>query len=545
MVLRGDQALIMSQASAESETGPIDCPTGECGVWLGVIAHYDDLWNTPITNQRVRIEVGGNLVADGPRTRGMPPSGKEEDEQEGEKIPVDLGSYRHGGITMGAAVGRVIVKLKPETTAPTDDAIEQKKQAIYAALSSFESSAYEWFQPWTKKWSEQGWALIPIARLHGRYRGVMEWWKSELDFWRDVKGWIKAGAHSVAQWYDSIPWYGKPFAGLLALIELEKKYLETIDYVAQKIWNGLVELWEGAKTLWEHRNALGSMVTALMSGSADEIEKAAEEMAKIPGKVGEVFGLIKTAAKEGSEGMKGLLELLKKTDVVQRTFKTVMNILAMPTPNFWEEALGVVEGYVLPEVLIAVILVVLAPLTEGASGVALATRIGEILPKLRSALGALKKVGEVFAKFFSKLAEIAEAVADLARSLIPKIEEVARGTLNALTKLKRGVGAPFGNLSRANELGVRSYKDLRKALKGTGLHAHHLIEKRFARVMGQNAEAMTAIAVTEAEHRMFTQAWRSAIPYGAGTANATQESVFNAAREIYRDYPAILQALGL
>jgi hypothetical protein len=63
--------------------------------------------------------------------------------------------------------------------------------------------------------------------------------------------------------------------------------------------------------------------------------------------------------------------------------------------------------------------------------------------------------------------------------------------------------------------------------------------------MGQNARQMAAVAATRAEHQAFTNARRQAIPYGQGTANATQKQVLDAARQIYSGYPEILKALGL
>ncbi|MCB9737870.1 MAG: hypothetical protein H6747_01305 [Deltaproteobacteria bacterium] len=84
-----------------------------------------------------------------------------------------------------------------------------------------------------------------------------------------------------------------------------------------------------------------------------------------------------------------------------------------------------------------------------------------------------------------------------------------------------------------------------KTLKGTGLHAHHLIEQRFAGLFGGKASEWLSVAVTKAEHQAFTNAWRSAIPYGPGTRSATRESVIEAAKDIYKDHPAILRALGL
>src|SRR5690606_19837283 len=87
----------------------------------------------------------------------------------------------------------------------------------------------------------------------------------------------------------------------------------------------------------------------------------------------------------------------------------------------------------------------------------------------------------------------------------------------------RGLGA----LSQAGKYGIQPYNQLTKALKGTGLQAHHLVEQRFAGVLGQNARQMASVAVTKAEHQAFTNAWRQAIPYGQGTANATRQQVLD------------------
>jgi hypothetical protein len=105
--------------------------------------------------------------------------------------------------------------------------------------------------------------------------------------------------------------------------------------------------------------------------------------------------------------------------------------------------------------------------------------------------------------------------------------------------------AAFGGLSRAAQFGIRPYAQLTNALKGSGLQAHHLIEQRFATVMGQNARQALSVAVTPAEHQVFTNARRAAIPYGSGTANATAQQVLDAARQIYANHPEILSALGL
>jgi hypothetical protein len=113
----------------------------------------------------------------------------------------------------------------------------------------------------------------------------------------------------------------------------------------------------------------------------------------------------------------------------------------------------------------------------------------------------------------------------------------------------RGSARGFGTLAHAAEFGILPYNRLRRLLEGTGLRAHHLIEKRFSAVMEQNPSHMLAIAVTPEEHQAFTNAWRAAIPYrvGAGTDidNVTREQVLKEARKVYAKYPTILRALGL
>ena len=64
-------------------------------------------------------------------------------------------------------------------------------------------------------------------------------------------------------------------------------------------------------------------------------------------------------------------------------------------------------------------------------------------------------------------------------------------------------------------------------------------------MLGQNARQGLSVAVTQEEHQAFTNAWRSAIRYGVGTANASEAQVINAARQIYADYQEILDELGL
>ena len=107
-----------------------------------------------------------------------------------------------------------------------------------------------------------------------------------------------------------------------------------------------------------------------------------------------------------------------------------------------------------------------------------------------------------------------------------------------------GTSSRFGNLTHSSS-GIAPYSTQRMLTAGSGgmIRAQHLIEKRFSDVMGQAVGDMPSIVVTQAEHQVFTNAWRAEIPYGS--RKVTQTQVNGAARRIYADYPGILLALGL
>ena len=49
---------------------------------------------------------------------------------------------------------------------------------------------------------------------------------------------------------------------------------------------------------------------------------------------------------------------------------------------------------------------------------------------------------------------------------------------------------------------------------------------------------MGCVAVTKTEHLLFTNQWRSLIPYGT---IPNKETIWEAAKQIYADYPALLE----
>ena len=85
---------------------------------------------------------------------------------------------------------------------------------------------------------------------------------------------------------------------------------------------------------------------------------------------------------------------------------------------------------------------------------------------------------------------------------------------------------------------IDTYSSLRKINKGTGKEVHHIIEKRFAKSLDLgNPNQMLSIALDKKIHRIYTNAWRKALPYRQ-IHNKTE--VIKAAARIYSETPRLM-----
>ena len=117
---------------------------------------------------------------------------------------------------------------------------------------------------------------------------------------------------------------------------------------------------------------------------------------------------------------------------------------------------------------------------------------------------------------------------------------------NPTNEVKLGLDA----FSRTSEFGIKTFNELGRLTRGTGLERHHIVEQRFARTLGVEKGNMPSIALTPKEHQVFTNAWRDAIAYSnsgrlPNTITATADDIWQAAQRIYRDYPILTEAAKL
>jgi RHS repeat-associated protein len=132
-------------------------------------------------------------------------------------------------------------------------------------------------------------------------------------------------------------------------------------------------------------------------------------------------------------------------------------------------------------------------------------------------------------------------------ALLPVVPSsgVVRGALFLASKADN-----FKLLKHAKNYGIDTYKSLKKVTKGKGLEVHHLIEKRFSNIWGESSQLMKSVVLTVEEHKIFTKKWREAIPYKSKNLDwrnwmRNKSQLEEIARDIYKDYPQILKALGL
>lgn len=98
---------------------------------------------------------------------------------------------------------------------------------------------------------------------------------------------------------------------------------------------------------------------------------------------------------------------------------------------------------------------------------------------------------------------------------------------------------PTGALSTAGHAVklLGSYSKVRGIIKGSKLEAHHLIEKRFAKIMGVKSRHMLSVALTQEQHRVYTNRWRKAVPYG--TKQISRKQMRAALESVYHDNRAL------
>ncbi len=371
-----------------------------CAAEVRLTCCYDDPWRTPITDAPVRIEDSSGVLLPGTlggmTTRGLADFGLTDGHTAVPAYRAQLGTFAE----IPAQRGDVRIALVADPAAQGE--VNALSEQILSVLASFQTDMEQALLPWVTKWNNDGILSIPEAYRTGAVRGLAEWWKSEADFWVSVGNWVSeafdAAVNAMTQaavelweWYSNLPWYDK---------------LNPIGAYARE---QILSLLNGINDLWERREQIMALSRCFVSRSIATIEKGLEALVDFPGEAGEIMSLL---VRNSAEWVQGLIEMVRETDVLKKLAGTLFGIIMMMTPNLWAEAIGTIGGYLLPEVLLAVIFVIIAAFTEGAGA-------------------------PLLLKIFTKLDDIAKLVTQLAKALRRKVDEAVDSATGVVTRIVR------------------------------------------------------------------------------------------------------------
>ena len=83
---------------------------------------------------------------------------------------------------------------------------------------------------------------------------------------------------------------------------------------------------------------------------------------------------------------------------------------------------------------------------------------------------------------------------------------------------------------------INTYSALKRQYKGSGMEAHHVIEKRLVKDSNWQASQMPSIELTKSIHRIYTNKWRKALPYGTKYSSKLTYKIklYRVSNSIYR-----------
>ena len=102
---------------------------------------------------------------------------------------------------------------------------------------------------------------------------------------------------------------------------------------------------------------------------------------------------------------------------------------------------------------------------------------------------------------------------------------------NSIDDVKKGVGLTFGSYYKLSKLFNN---------KVSQVEIHHIVEKRFAALLGKSENEMMSVALEKGFHQnVVTQRWKNAISYGQEYIIFTKNQLIAAAEKVYFDMPIL------
>lgn len=421
-----------SEHTGLANAGEIGSECVPCARAAGVQFFYDDPFNTPITNLEVRLaDASGAILLDSVKTQAPASRGAEDAAPGTGALRPELGGVQHGEVPVAAGV------LTATTNASQNipDVIEEAwhlEQDIISDLEAFETSMKRRFQPYVEEWEQEGIVGAAAELGEGVMRGIGGWWDGEKDFWGTAWGALKSSVAVVD-----------------AYLQQANEEGMSMWVPGAPLWNLLNKLgwdaYEGVASLFQDEGVidflsdLSEVMRAFLAGDIDRIIRCLKNLTGIEdlgGTLGEFGAMLKDALDNGVDWMRDMIEVLRRTPVLNLMVNTAMRCLLLMTPNFWAGVLGEGTGFIIPELLIWLITVIIAALSAGAGSAILAARCLRIASSIRNSIRGSRHVANILS-FLDEIIPIFVKIGDLAKKLGQSIVEVGRAGLDQMHKVLR------------------------------------------------------------------------------------------------------------
>lgn len=367
-----------------------------CETYVRIEAHYDDAWRTPLAPQPLMVQyLEGSVIDGGGETRSVMSFGT-QDGQVTDAIRPDLGSHMTAAPYAGAISAEIV-----EESGPDPAALER---SINADIGAFVTAINTALQPWITEWQDEGlWGLFGTI-FEGIQNGMGAWLSGEGEFWASIGEWISNIPDMLGDAWDSVS--------------------------------------DHFKRLWDNREHILRLIEQLAHGLVNEFEEGLAALAdvinSIPG-LEEIGGILSDLVERSAHWAQAMIELTTRTTVLRNLTAAVLSVVMIIPPNFYAEMVSTGVGYLLPEVIIAILLAIIAFFTAGGGAPALYARISAFVLRVTTQLSQAGRAGRALLRVFALFRTIADKVVDLVRGLKARIVERAEGSTGQVTRLRRTV----------------------------------------------------------------------------------------------------------
>ncbi len=121
--------------------------------------------------------------------------------------------------------------------------------------------------------------------------------------------------------------------------------------------------------------------------------------------------------------------------------------------------------------------------------------------------------------------------------------KIIKGT-STVGEISLKIPSKIKDLKSTKNLTVGTYKSLNKLFKGKKagkIEIHHIVEKRFAKVIGKSQGEIASVAIDKELHKIISRRFRQACPLGTNYNKLTRKQVRNIIKKVYGDMPALKQ----